>query len=293
VIQEYCWSPIVWRNGEKRQVDFVSADFLVYDVDDPSSPPMAQASKIWCEHLSFVGPTKSHQVSKHGIVCDRYRAGVKTDITITDFETYKYNAKMIADRYGGDPSCADGAQFFWPCQGIASRGAGEEYWTVKEAPRPEIPRIFSDPRRPTSQRGMIGENVMRILRDGVPERQRDAAYFVACCLKDCGLTGEEILAFCRTSKIALLGGEDEWRETIANAFKYGRNNGRGKRQQQRDSNGDNGHGHPGARGNGHSRHDNREIAETSPVGDNGGKNRRRREFSRTAPTAVPRPVLRH
>ena len=118
VILKYVWSPIVWKYGIRKSENFLYADFLVLDIDEPTEP-LEQTVKRFCDHKIIIATTKSHQKEKNGIICDRFRMIIPFDQRITDVVQYKYNMEFILEQCEfADKACKDAARLFFPCQKI-------------------------------------------------------------------------------------------------------------------------------------------------------------------------------
>ena len=67
------FSPYTFRNGFKTDFNWSNdkQDLLVFDIDDGLS--LAEAQKMFKRYKYLIGTTKSHQVSKKSVICDRYR----------------------------------------------------------------------------------------------------------------------------------------------------------------------------------------------------------------------------
>jgi len=115
------WSGCVWSKGERKESNFVSADWAVLDFDD-GEMALSEALEEWSDTVHIIGTTKTHQVLKSGRVCDRFRVALLLDQTITDIRAYRYTMSLLVKKYPADKGCRDGARFFWPCTKIVSIG---------------------------------------------------------------------------------------------------------------------------------------------------------------------------
>jgi len=72
------YSPYSWRNGCKTGVNFDRSkqNIICLDVDDGFT--IQQFQKMFKKYDYILATTKSHQKMKHGTVCDRFRAVIKT-----------------------------------------------------------------------------------------------------------------------------------------------------------------------------------------------------------------------
>jgi len=123
--QNYVWSPIRWRFGVRKALKFQGASLCVFDFDEGVSLEEAKEN-IFADCQYAIATTKSHQKGKDGKPpCDRFRVCIPFEREITSLDDYKFTMKRLADRYGADPACVDGARFFWPFEGC-------EWWTNDE-----------------------------------------------------------------------------------------------------------------------------------------------------------------
>jgi hypothetical protein len=139
-IKDFVWSPIIWRSGHRRQVNFLRADWCVLDFDD-GEMSLNEAVKAFCDCIHIIGTTKSHQRGKGGLICDRFRVALKWDAPLLDLHLYRWNMHKLIDRYPVDKSCMDGARYFFPCREIIS--AADEGYTQEIDE--DVPSRFESP----------------------------------------------------------------------------------------------------------------------------------------------------
>lgn len=129
------WSPIIWTGGERKKTNFVRSMVVALDFDKPSDFTL-KAAEEFCHDWKLshvIGTTKSHQkkkVSPSGRIdpaCDRFRMIFVADSWVSDLETYEWNMAEAVEMFDCDPSCTDGARFFWPCSTVVSYGVGEKW----------------------------------------------------------------------------------------------------------------------------------------------------------------------
>lgn len=119
IITDWCWSSCIWNYGNRKEENFISADWCVLDFDGPDTP-LALVKDVFQDTIHIIGTTKSNQKDKGGVVCDRFRLVVPFETPITDIHTYKHTMKKLVYKYDSDKACIDGARFFWPCVDIVS-----------------------------------------------------------------------------------------------------------------------------------------------------------------------------
>jgi len=135
-ICKHVWSPIIWNHGIRRKVNWYGAQFMVLDFDSPEyTVAMAQADWVDAQHI--IATTKSHQIEKKGVTCDRFRLVVPWTNAIKISSDYVYSLSRISNRYGADPKCCDVVDYFYPCVDIIS--INETGYTQAHEQRPINP----------------------------------------------------------------------------------------------------------------------------------------------------------
>ena len=188
----FVWSPIVWADGVRRQDHFRAVNWCVLDFDN-GEMTLAEAERLFCDMVHFVGTTKSHRKEKGGMVCDRFRVAMRFEKPITSLQVYKYNMHKILDRYPCDKACKDGARFFYPCQGITQMEADGYHVEVDEA----VPDGFDMPRSFSAYKaaGILPPWAASQLGTVWPEHTRNTTiYRVAKDLAKVGMDIDEIEA---------------------------------------------------------------------------------------------------
>lgn len=133
-ITGHVWSGIVWQHGVRREANFQSADWCVFDFDDPGFD-LEDALRSFADCIHIIGTTKSHQIWKgEKPPCDRFRVLIPFERTITDLANFRYMMGIMARRYDMDRKCLDGARFFYPCTRIVSLSADGYTQEVKVPP---------------------------------------------------------------------------------------------------------------------------------------------------------------
>lgn len=112
LIKEYVWSPIIWEKGRRLEKNYKSAQILALDFDDGKTN-LGQAIKYFANCTCLIGTTRSHTAMNH-----RFRVLLQFQEPITDFKQFNQNMVHFIRQYGTDKSCADGAQYYYPCKEI-------------------------------------------------------------------------------------------------------------------------------------------------------------------------------
>lgn len=176
VICKHAWSPIIWKGGNRKKINFLRCDYLVLDFDD-GTPTMEDAADKFCEYAHIIAPTKSHQKEKDGKpACDRFRLIVPFAEPVTDRARYEYTAAMITKKVGADKSVKDGGRFFWPCTTIYSIDPKGMCADTKEPPREQLdykPAWWRDPFK-----GPLSDKTINLLENGVwDQTERNPAIY--------------------------------------------------------------------------------------------------------------------
>lgn len=193
-VTRHVWSPCVWQDGVRTQEHFLSASWIVLDFDS-GEMSLDEAVSSFCDMVHWIGTTRNHQKDKGGIVCDRFRVALRSDVPYWDLRAYRYKMTEMMRKYPVDKSCKDGARLFFPCREIVQ--VSEDGYT-EEVPD-EIPEAFEriDPLRWEAYKrtGILPTKVRARLTTVVPVGWRNTTWFGLA--KDLGLLGyapEEIEA---------------------------------------------------------------------------------------------------
>jgi hypothetical protein len=202
LILSHCWSPIVWKDNAALTANFLSSDFLALDFDTPGEETLEQINHSLQDHKRLIATTKSHQISKNGIVCDRFRLIIPFTETITDYRTYRQTYLDALKKYPwADRSCLDGARFFFPSKTIIVVDRESDYrWKVSPyVERIEVERVV--------KRGVIPNWCLEIINNGlILEGSRNVTLFrVACGIFEAGFSEGDVRRFLMKMKIDFKG----------------------------------------------------------------------------------------
>ena len=174
VITSKIWSPIIWDNGYRAKKNFKCARLIVLDFD--SGEMTLENMKKECEDLGLgvvLATTKSHRPDSH-----RFRAIFSANSTCIDREIYEYNMKHFPEYWPCDPSCVDGARFFWPSRHVwhVAEGKTIDWLDFDEDYVPERLRFIGHAKklRAMGENGMTPEWIGNILqgKTKVPHGER-------------------------------------------------------------------------------------------------------------------------
>lgn len=107
------WSPIIFKNNQRKQENFLFSDWAVLDFDNGYT--LEEAQHDFCDCIHIIGTTKSHTDDKH-----RFRVCIPWEHRINNVEVFKHNQKRLISKYASDGQCKDAARFYYPCKEIVS-----------------------------------------------------------------------------------------------------------------------------------------------------------------------------
>lgn len=190
IILNRVWSPIVWRDGQRRRENFRAARLAVIDVDAGLTLDEARAMCDGRAHI--IATTKSHQKDKGGVICDRFRVVLFFDRTIKDLREYEYNVSMIQRRFRADVT-KDGARFYWPSKLVVSAGAGVSTQVVLPPPDPpKRPLVVM----PGDRKESLSRNAERAMVSVITNGQRHIkAIAIVLELSEKGWRQDEIVSW--------------------------------------------------------------------------------------------------
>ena len=70
------YSPFTFNDGKRNQVNSKTHNLICFDIDEGLE--LKKAIDLCSNFKSLIVTTKSHQVDKKGLICDRYRIVVET-----------------------------------------------------------------------------------------------------------------------------------------------------------------------------------------------------------------------
>lgn len=121
---EYLYSAAEFLGGKRKQENFVRANLIILDYD--SGLTLVEAEEKFKPYKKIIATTRSHQVEKHGVKCDRFRVILFADKDITCKDDFRLLMQELTNIYGSDIACKDAARAFYSapgCQVFESDGA--------------------------------------------------------------------------------------------------------------------------------------------------------------------------
>jgi hypothetical protein len=214
IILKNTWSAIVWREGKRKQDNFVGSSYAVLDLDDGITIEDARA-KLDSQKLSYIiAPSRNHRKEKNGITADRFRIVMKFEKPILNLEDYRYNMRLLIREWEADPACKDGARFFFPSQHIYSFGIGSPL-PVKQEP----PKEKTICHHPVDEIPNWAEKFLRF-GEICGRGRNNSIYACSLVLKELGFSKEDTFLKISGSPFPRNDfGENEIRSAINSAFK--------------------------------------------------------------------------
>lgn len=89
-------------------------DLMIFDIDDGKT--IIEAKKLFEPYSYILATTKSHQVNKNGLICDRYRIILPLEkcMTVTSIEYGEIMTEIMKDYDFIDKACKDSSRFYYP-----------------------------------------------------------------------------------------------------------------------------------------------------------------------------------
>ena len=186
------WSQGVFKNDHRLAENFISAEVIALDID--GGHPLKDALSSFSKYQHIIVPSKSHQIEKNGIICDRYRVVLKLSETITDKDVYANTWKKLFEMFPFiDKAAKDCSRFYYKCphQTASVSDSGLTITPVKSgAPVTRYkPPMASQP----ITRGKLSNKSCNFLLNGAePGEWNDTLYKVAKDAQAQGWTIEEL-----------------------------------------------------------------------------------------------------
>lgn len=88
-IEQFAWSPAIFKQNKRNENNFLYADFIALDIDDGLSIDDAVNRCMDLNLKCLVMTSKSHKLLKNGVNCDRFRLIFQLKNRIEDKDIYK------------------------------------------------------------------------------------------------------------------------------------------------------------------------------------------------------------
>lgn len=206
-------SPCMWAYGIRKKRNFVKADWLGLDFDEGMS--LKDAVIEFEPFLHVIGTTKSHQIDKGGITCDRFRVFLKFATPCSNAKDYEHTVKTWVNETKADKACVDAARYFWPCKEIVSIKPYGDLIGVFKAPElpPKTRQNFANKRKAYEthhkKNGTYPSWIDGKLEGGCGLGMRNkTTYMIAAELSKLGFGKDKIVDMIEQSSIPGCGSDD-------------------------------------------------------------------------------------
>jgi len=216
---KYNVAPTMWGEGRRLKIQFRFAEWIGLDFD--AGMTLKEACEIFDKYLHVIGTTKSHQIDKGGIICDRFRVFLKLEERCTNRNDYEHTLKLLIEKFRAD-KCADGShRFFFKCIKIIQVGIGGELIPVKITPKSELKKQQNIEKRNVRLESfykpykIIPPRVRKLLNDGCRNGERnDQCYIIGCELFRVGYSFDEVVDLLWNSDIPLDGSDHTYKDVL-------------------------------------------------------------------------------
>lgn len=227
-MSRFAWSQSVFKDGYRSGANFLFADWVALDFDSPEMS-LGDAVRTFCDMIHVIGTTRSHQVDKGGVTCDRYRVLLKPERRIMSLEDYRATMHPLARKYPIDRAAAEGARHWFPCKEIISvegDGFTVEVGRGKTAAQLAAERHFAQVRYQRS--GQHPRWLRDFLETGATCRvgRNQTVYAAAITLAEVGMSEGEVVSIIEKAPFSREGfSREELERTVRSGFKRGRGDG--------------------------------------------------------------------
>jgi hypothetical protein len=130
------YSPFTFNDGKRNQVNSKTHNLICFDIDDTLE--LEKAIDLCSNFKSLIVTTKSHQLDKKGLICDRFRIliPIDKDIPKDKFKSFYGDlSKYLTLDNAIDNACNDVARYFYnnPNQEVFYSSSSNIIWRELEA----------------------------------------------------------------------------------------------------------------------------------------------------------------
>jgi hypothetical protein len=190
-IQYYNYSLSVFKNHDRKNVNFVSADAIALDFDGGLS--LNQAKMRFRNKRHIIAPSRNHQKEKNGVITDRFRVILFLEKRITNYEDYKATVEnLLNDNPEADKACKDAARFFFPSISIQSMQNEGQLLPVIKAP--EKMETLDKVDNFSEEKGKLLHKTLQFLAFGAETNRNPTLYAAAKDMQGQGYSIKETIA---------------------------------------------------------------------------------------------------
>lgn len=213
-VTRYTWSPILFNNHLRQEVNFKVSRLISLDFDNTHEQVMTLSQavdNVFAGMMHIIGTTKNHQkpkISGKNIFppADRFRVILMLPKKVETFEAYHYTFNKSIIHYCSDSQASGLSRLFHPCREIVSISDGEFEDFHQESPEEIRKRLAQEEvrRREAEAYCAIGKTppyIERILKKSHYTGRNSTLYPVVAHYAQLGMAAEGIMDIIRTSKI--------------------------------------------------------------------------------------------
>lgn len=217
IAQHRIWSPIIWKDGHNKKINFEAAYYLVLDLDNGEISLEECRKQLINQHYSaIIYTTGSHQKFKNKQPpCDRFRIIIPFSKPVIDLKTYEYNLRIWIKKYFADRACGSGASAFKPALHGVEVLYGENI--VEPVKLPPIAQKKS----PYLNSRQIPSWLEAKLTFGSPGERHRTLFHVAATLSAFGFNESETIEIISKSPLWEQGSDDDSRRTTKDGWHKG------------------------------------------------------------------------
>lgn len=185
------WSSFVFDNGYRHGDNWLRCDVFAIDIDEGCT--IEEAKQLFKEYNYAILTSKSHQIEKNGVVCDRFRVIIPLTESIFDKEIYKNTWYSFSNRFPFiDQQCKDFARFYYKSKDLLYVNQGKTLDPVLES---ILPKVYEKPKLELKlTKGKLSRYTMEFIVEGAKSGKRNIACFKAAKdFQEQGYTIEEAI----------------------------------------------------------------------------------------------------
>jgi len=140
-INTYSWSPSRFKDGYRKQENFLGANWLGLDFDSPEMS-LEEMRRAVCDMVHVIGTTRNHQKAKGkpSVTCDRFRVLLRAE-RFMDAGEYKATLYHLSRKWEIDSSCIDEGRHFYACIEIISVNLDPEAYLQEVITPPPVSAV--------------------------------------------------------------------------------------------------------------------------------------------------------
>lgn len=213
-VTRYTWSPIIFNNNLRQEVNFKVSRLISLDFDNTKEQVMTLSQavdNVFAGMQHIIGTTKNHQLPKvtEKVTyppADRFRVILVLPKKVATFDAYQYTFNKSIAYYNSDSQAAGLSRLFHPCREIVSISDGDYEDFYQESPEEIRKRLAQEEirRREAAayyKLGKLPPYVAHILKKKHCVGRNSTLYPVIAHYAQLGMPAEGIMDIIKTSNI--------------------------------------------------------------------------------------------